>query len=678
MLLTRNYNSHFVNFLATIKSYCWFLCLIFVFYSASAQIPLGREQYADSLIKRLKKELPDTAKAKISFLLSEFYLKKDTVKTNYYLKKGLSFSNGSPFLKAVSLYYKALTIEKNKPKLAEKIYIQAETALVPFKISEAYLIRSMCWYNHASILRMNNDPKAAIEILLNKAIPLALQSGNKAFLGRNYYHLALGFKNLQEHAKAEMYLKKTISTLKPVNTPQYLAMAYQSLSENYTLLGKVKQAKAYLDSMKVLLKPYPKNEMWLDYYAGEALRLTVALQFDSSLAVISRGVLLAENLKEEYAKDRLLHQKFYALYHKNEKLQAIKVALDLTQHKKFMAFQINKSQIYYGLALTYEEVKDMPNAHKWLKKYSELSDSLNSSKLKETVNSLEIKYRTAENQKQIVLLNAKNEKVSLDAKNNRLTSWLLGVTCIFLFILAILGWFFYRNSKKLTLQKDLNHQQELKDIDRQQQLKLVQVMLNAKEDEQNRVARDLHDGLGGMLAVSKINLAHYAQENKNTDADLHNVITQLGNSMGELRRIAHNMMPEMLLKLGLEASLRDLCETVASEKLKVTFHYLGISNNLKAQEQINIYRIVQEAIANATKHSDAQNLLLQCSQNENIFFITIEDDGKGFDTNHIDNFEGIGLSNIKSRVEYLKGKIEILSGENKKGTSINIELYVTT
>jgi len=60
-----------------------------------------------------------------------------------------------------------------------------------------------------------------------------------------------------------------------------------------------------------------------------------------------------------------------------------------------------------------------------------------------------------------------------------------------------------------------------------------------------------------------------------------------------------------------------------------------------------------------------------------VFFITVEDDGKGFDATHLDKVEGIGLSNIKSRVEYLKGKIEILSERNKRGTSINIELNVT-
>ena len=86
---------------------------------------------------------------------------------------------------------------------------------------------------------------------------------------------------------------------------------------------------------------------------------------------------------------------------------------------------------------------------------------------------------------------------------------------------------------------------------------------------------------------------------------------------------------------------------------------------------------VSEAVTNAVKHASAKHILLQCSQTENIFFMTIEDDGKGFDPTEELNKQGYGLSNIQSRVAYLKGKIEILSSADQQGTSINIELNVT-
>lgn len=652
--------------------------LVFSSFCGLSQVPLDRVRYADSLIQSLKKPLSSPIKARASFLLSELYLRTDTTKARQYLKEGKAYSKGNRFMEAVYLYYQALEKLYSDPAFAENIFLQADAALNKFKTKEALRFRSMCWHNYAFSQHLRSHTKTAIEIVLNKAVPLSLQSGDTAFLGKNYFLLSAGFKNLGQHAKEKIYLEKAISTLKKADAPQYLAMIYHSMAENYISSGDLKEAKSSLDRMMSLLKPYPKSEMWLEYYAGEALRLNTALRYDGALEIIEKGVALAKKIKGTYAEKRLLLQKFYALDSKKEHIKARDVAIALAGDQQFMTWETNRLQIYSGLATSYEGMHDLQQAYKWLKLYSKLNDSLSNSKLKETATLLEVKYRTAENQKKILALNSENEKTKLAAKNSRLLSWLLGLSSVLLFVTGIFTWLFLRNSKKLALQKDLSHQQELIAIDRQQQIKLVQVMLNAKEDEQNRLARDLHDGLGGMLTVIKLNLADYIQERYHrSNPELQSIVSQLEVSIRELRRVSHNMMPEMLLRLGLKASLSDLCESVASTALNVDFQHYGIKNDLPAQEQINIYRIAQEAISNATRHAQAQNLLLQCAQDNDVFFITVEDDGQGFDASHLDRVAGIGLSNIRSRVEYLKGKIEILSENNKRGTSINIELHVT-
>ena len=93
------------------------------------------------------------------------------------------------------------------------------------------------------------------------------------------------------------------------------------------------------------------------------------------------------------------------------------------------------------------------------------------------------------------------------------------------------------------------------------------------------------------------------------------------------------------------------------------------------QTQITIYRIVQELLSNAIRHAQASNILLQCSQHETVFLVTLEDNGRGFDTRTAALAKGIGLMNVKSRVDYLQGKMDISSVINE-GTSINIELHV--
>ena len=132
-------------------------------------------------------------------------------------------------------------------------------------------------------------------------------------------------------------------------------------------------------------------------------------------------------------------------------------------------------------------------------------------------------------------------------------------------------------------------------------------------------------------------------------------------------------MPASLLQLGLELALKDLCESFISDNLNIDFQFLGLTNNIPMDKQVAIYRIVQELLNNVAKHAKAKNVLLQCSQYDDNFMITIEDDGVGFDPESLNEKNGKGMTNIKAKVAYLDGKFEIMSSDGE-GTSINIEL----
>ncbi|WP_431217798.1 sensor histidine kinase [Puia sp. P3] len=163
-------------------------------------------------------------------------------------------------------------------------------------------------------------------------------------------------------------------------------------------------------------------------------------------------------------------------------------------------------------------------------------------------------------------------------------------------------------------------------------------------------------------------------EPKRSDMDLHKIINQLDQSVQELRRIARDMMPESLLQFGLEAALKELCSGLRAPGLQVEFQSYGISQSIIPAEQAAVYRIVQELLSNAIRHAGAGVVLVQCSQNEDIFFISVEDDGRGFQPADVHG-NGIGLSNVRNRVDFLKGKMEIHSTPNE-GTTINIEVHV--
>ncbi len=149
----------------------------------------------------------------------------------------------------------------------------------------------------------------------------------------------------------------------------------------------------------------------------------------------------------------------------------------------------------------------------------------------------------------------------------------------------------------------------------------------------------------------------------------------LDSSIIEMRRVAHNMMPEALVKFGLDTAISDFCNDInQSGALQVNCQSIGLKDAVFEQTTaITIYRIVQELINNIIKHASAKSAIVQVSKIDDKVTITVEDDGKGFNPAILTRKKGIGWSNILSRIEYLKGKSDIQS-EPDKGTSIHIEL----
>ena len=151
-------------------------------------------------------------------------------------------------------------------------------------------------------------------------------------------------------------------------------------------------------------------------------------------------------------------------------------------------------------------------------------------------------------------------------------------------------------------------------------------------------------------------------------------INQLDNTISELRKIAHNLMPEVLVNFGLEEALRDFCRSMqTSSGIAIVYQQLGEDRKLNSQAEINIYRIVQELVNNALKHSGAQQIIVQLTKNDRKTTVTVEDDGKGFDPKTTEVKKSAGLRNIKNRINYFNGVLDIASDPGN-GTSVSIEL----
>jgi two-component system, NarL family, sensor kinase len=196
----------------------------------------------------------------------------------------------------------------------------------------------------------------------------------------------------------------------------------------------------------------------------------------------------------------------------------------------------------------------------------------------------------------------------------------------------------------------------------------------AIEQERTKMARELHDGLGSMLSGIKHSFSAMTKDfNLNDKQELlfHANLDKLNESIKELRNISHNMASDSLLKYGLENSLRDYCNNASlNSGIPVSFTALD-TKDLKITEEksVHIFRIIQELFQNIINHSNAKNVVVQISNNNKHLYITVEDDGKGFDLAETKKRDGIGLRNIESRVKILKGDLDYKTSPGK-GTSV--------
>ncbi|HVI48660.1 MAG TPA: sensor histidine kinase [Chitinophaga sp.] len=243
------------------------------------------------------------------------------------------------------------------------------------------------------------------------------------------------------------------------------------------------------------------------------------------------------------------------------------------------------------------------------------------------------------------------------------------ILCI-LFESVVLSYLLYlliRNTRRIARQQQKLLQQENERAKQEEQIKNYAIMLDGQEKERSRLARELHDSLGGRLSAIELQLTDASTGKNNTGE----ITGQLDAAMTELRQIARNLTPETtLMRSGLAEALRDYCYMLQQTGAGITFQSFDISRDIAYPVQLMLYRIVQEALANAVKHAGADTIIAQCSQHDQIIYITVEDNGKGFHPSNIPANKG--LESIRARVQHLNGILDIQSAPGA-GTVINIE-----
>ena len=220
--------------------------------------------------------------------------------------------------------------------------------------------------------------------------------------------------------------------------------------------------------------------------------------------------------------------------------------------------------------------------------------------------------------------------------------------------------FFVVYYQKRMLQNKMEKQQ----MEGEYQRKLLQTTLESQEKERKRLASELHDSVGAMLSATKLNLnfLQSLSEGIETRQSLDETKGMIDDTIETVRRISKDLLPSSLEKFGLVEALKEFCDKVSTPKTGVTFQYDDKELPVKKEQELPIYRLVQEIVNNALKHADAKTVIVNARVTP-IFSLVITDNGKGFDVlaTKKDINKGVGLYNIENRVDMLGGQIELTS-----------------
>ncbi len=606
-------------------------------------------------------------------------IKADTAKVSMQIKKAFAIRNNYPD-SAITILDSALILSK------EIDYTDG--------IARTLNALGLCY-----IAKAKYD--SAIYIL-NMAIPFCQKAiFYKEILMEVYSNMSMPYTVKGDYTKGLYYLYKAVeeAEMRKITDNYLLSNVYCNLGGQLLTLNENDKAIYYLKKAQyhVLKTNDISNQARiLDYIGGAYYQkdeLDSALPFflnAISTSKLSGNTAIQKNVLQNVGK------LFIKKHKETEAIGYLRKALDIDSNNKQMTE--DNLTIYYDLGSAYYQLKNYKQAEEMLLPAMKIADKTgiknhmtdgyltlasiyyNTGKYKqayeqekmysdrydsilnhENVNQLdeeEVKYKTAEKDKEIAQkqLLITNQQDRLKEKNILIYS----IVIVFLLIAVLLFilWKSFRQKQKI------------------EQLRAI---MEGEEKERKRIARDLHDGISQTISAAKINLIAIENEIPFESADqkkkFEKIVGLVDSSFREIRTISHNMMPNALLESGLALVIKQFVDDIDSSVIKINLYTQGLEKHFDSSIETILYRVIQECVTNVIKHAQASQLDISLIKDDEGVRVTIEDNGKGFNLNDINAFTGIGLKNIFSRIDFLHGKVEFDSSPDN-GTLVSIYVPV--
>ncbi len=474
------------------------------------------------------------------------------------------------------------------------------------------------------------------------------------------YNELLEYYSEKKHLKTRTLLLNDLAKVHGLQGD--LEMEYNYLNQAIRLNRILKDTLLEIDFLFDRIKNYQKlNE----------LDSAIMLSFESfQLSKALKNVELESNSLYYIGKLNKLKRNY------PRALKYLKASLERMPEQ---AYNVKKRDSYKDLSEVYSKLNLFDTAYVYSQMYAYLNDSILNKDRLESINKLTIKYETREKKSAINLL--EKEKAFSDQRSEQKTRalYVMGIGLALLLLLMYYFIRFYTQKIKagniINLQKQEINQQRIRELEDNVKIKSMNSMIEGQEVERERIAKDLHDSLGGILSAIKLQFdgVEYKVKNITKVNEYKRATKMLDNAVEEVRNISRNLQPTALRELGLVSAIKDLINRFSGERYpEIDFQYYNVPENLDRLFALSLYRIIQELLHNTIKHAQASEIIIQINRQDDELVVSFEDDGIGFNPDRLKR-KGMGLDNIKSRVNYLKGTLSIDS-EIGKGSSFIINV----
>lgn len=541
-------------------------------------------------------------------------------------------------------------------------------------------IRIGAYNTRALLSNYRSDYATAIEALM-KAVELIEASKSPAvrnLLAQTYGNIGHNLIAEKQFEKGIEYEQKALLLRGYPSEARYRVLIHLDIFDAYVKLGKLSNARPHLDSAVEGNKSLNNVAVSALIASNKGIYYTSVNDAKASLAAFQEAYDLSERSGNEYLRAEAAESLALLYLKEGNFALAEKFALEGNE----IARRLSQLKVVAGTYDVLGQVSSGRNDFKKALHYAALnkqySDSATNQESQKVTVALENRYQHQKRQREIAALTAANVAQELDVvKKNRM---LIGGSILSVAVIIILA-LSYRNSKQrreIAEKEQTLQSEQIRFLERQQQVVSLQSMINGQETERTRIAKDLHDGLGGLFSTVKMYFSTLQHKNPQLGDDelFQKGYAIIDTASVEVRRIAHNMMPEVLMKLGLVNALKDLCDSITSGKLlTVSLEVHGMNGRLNATTEIMLFRIVQELLNNIIKHANATEVIIQCVKDQSRLSVIVEDNGQGFNTADAEAGAHSGITTVKNRVDYLKGRMTIDSQKNV-GTTVMMDFLI--